>query len=283
MSRDQASLDALVTAKTRAAGSSFYWAMRLLETERRVAMYALYAFCRDADDIVDEPGAEDEKRRRLDDWVADLHRLYDGEEPHSDLAAALARHIRRYDLPIADFIAVIDGCRMDLAPGMVRPDRATLDLYCDRVASAVGRLSVRIFGDFRLLSLELANHQGRALQLTNILRDVRVDAKIGRLYLPDEILLRHGIATSDVAAVIAHPALPAVCADLSREAEDHFRQAREILRQCSKRAVRPAVVMMEMYWQIFRQCRARGWVPEEEPTGLPKAVKFWCAFRYGIL
>ena len=281
--RDPEALEALVTEKTRAAGSSFYWAMRLLEPKRRLAMYAIYAFCRDVDDIVDEPGTEEDKAARLDQWVEDIGALYRGAEPLQVLAAALRPAILSYALPMADFIAVIDGCRMDLAPGQVRPTLLTLDLYCDRVAAAVGRLSVRVFGDFVPDSIYLANHQGRALQLTNILRDVVVDAKIGRLYLPDEILCRHGIVSLDIAEVLAHPALPAVCAELAEIAESHFELARKVLKNCSQRAVRPAVVMMEMYWRIFLRCQELGWKPQAQPVSLPKTTKLWCALKYGVL
>ena len=183
---------------------------------------------------------------------------------------------------MADFIAVIDGCRMDLGAGLVRPSLALLDLYCDRVAAAVGRLSVRIFGDFNPHSLVLANHQGRALQLTNILRDVVVDAAIGRLYLPNEILCRHGIGGQDIDAVLAHPGLADVCRDVAVLAEQHFTHARQALTLISPRAMRPAVLMLEMYWAVFRQCQALGWRPQAQPRSLPKRTKLWCALRYGV-
>jgi len=283
VSRDPAALEALVTQRTRAAGSSFFWAMRFLEPTRRLAMYAVYAFCREIDDIVDEAGSDEEKIRRLDEWERDLALLYGGREPRQDLAAALLPAIDRYALPVDDFIAVIAGCRMDVGAGVVRPSMEQLDLYCDRVAAAVGRLSVRVFGDFDAKhSIELANHQGRALQLTNILRDVAVDAEIGRLYLPDELLSKHGINGTDVAAVLAHPNLPIACAELAELARYHFTQARAALRHASRRAVRPAILMLEMYWRIWLQCRKLGWRPQSPVLGLPKRVKLWCALRYGL-
>ena len=277
------SLAQLVTEKTKASGSSFYWAMRLLEPRRRLAMYAIYAFCRDVDDIVDEPGTDEDKARRLDLWEEDIRALYHGGQPTQTLGAALRPAILSFTLPMVDFLAVIDGCRMDLGPGQVRPTMLALDLYCDRVASAVGRLSVRIFGDFVPDCLELANHQGRALQLTNILRDVIVDSQIGRLYLPDELLCRHGIVSLEIDEIIAHPALPAVCAELGEIAGQHFALARTALTHCSARAVRPAVVMMEMYWQIYLRLQAIGWKPQAEPVKLPKLTKLWCAVRHGVL
>jgi phytoene synthase len=277
------SLAELVTRKTKQSGTSFYWAMRMLEPRRRLAMYAIYAFCRDVDDIVDEPGTDDEKSLRLALWEEDIRALYHGGQPSQPLAAALRPAILSYTLPMADFLAVIDGCRMDLGPGQVRPTLLALDLYCDRVAAAVGRLSVRVFGDFVPDCIELANHQGRALQLTNILRDVVVDAKIGRLYLPDELLCRHGIVSLEIDEVLAHPALASVCAELAEIAGQHFDLARDALKRCSAHAVRPAVVMMEMYWQIYLRLQAIGWRPQAEPVKLPKLTKLWCAVRHGVL
>jgi len=277
------SLAELVTAKTKASGTSFYWAMRLLEPRRRLAMYAIYAFCRDVDDIVDEPGSDEDKSLQLALWEEDIRALYHGGQPSQPLAAALRPAILSYTLPMADFLAIIDGCRMDLGPGQVRPTMLALDLYCDRVASAVGRLSVRVFGDFVPDCLNLANHQGRALQLTNILRDVVVDARIGRLYLPDELLCRHGIVSLEIDEILAHPALPSVCAELAEIAGQHFQLAREALKHCSARAMRPGVVMMEMYWQIYLRLQAIGWRPQAEPVKLPKLTKLWCAVRHGVL
>ena len=186
----------LVAGVVRASGSSFYWGMRLLDRPRRYAMYAIYAFCREVDDIADEPGEPETKRRQLAEWRVELDRLYAGAPTHP-IAKALHGPVLQYNLPKDDFIAVIAGCESDGEGAMVRPSMAELELYCDRVACAVGRLSVRVFGPLRPRSMETANATGMALQMTNILRDVAVDAAIGRLYLPDELLTKHGIASRD--------------------------------------------------------------------------------------
>ncbi len=278
---DEAALIAQVTERVRRSGSSFYWAMRLMPVERRQAMYAVYAFCREVDDIVDEAGETSDKRRRLAEWRHDIDALYAGRPAAMPLAAALARPIRQFDLPAEDFIAVIDGCEMDTGAWVVRPDMATLALYCDRVACAVGRLSVRIFGDFTPLSLDVANHQGRALQLTNILRDVREDAKIGRLYLPDELLSAHGITGTDPQTVADHPAIALVCRDLGDVARHHYSEAQAAMARCSHRAMRPAAVMLAMYRDIFDRLEAAHWQPAEA-LHIPKVRKIWCALRHGL-
>jgi presqualene diphosphate synthase len=182
----QADIDQ-VEAMVRAAGTSFYRGMRVLPAERRAAMYAIYAFCRMVDDIADAPGAFEDKRRRLASWRARIDDVYAGrsDEP---VTRVLAAAVPRFALRQGDFLAVIDGMQMDAETAIVAPDLATLDLYCDRVAAAVGRLSVRAFGDSSEAADRVAYSLGRALQLTNVLRDLGEDAGLGRLYLPREWL-----------------------------------------------------------------------------------------------
>lgn len=271
-----------VAGIVRASGSSFYWGMRLLDRERRFAMYAIYAFCRVVDDIADEPGEPGEKRRLLAEWRVELDRLYAGH-PTDPVALALVGPVTRFGLPQADFLAVIDGCEMDGRGEMVRPDMKALDLYCDRVACAVGRLSVRVFGELRPRSLEVANATGMALQLTNILRDVAVDARIGRLYLPDELLAKHGIAGNDPKVVLAHPNLVAVCRELGEIARSYFQASDRAMAECSARAMRPATLMKEMYREIFHRVEAEGFVPRDPPVKVSKAFKIWCILRHGLM
>ncbi len=133
------------STEQQASGSSFYAAMRLLPPPERTAMFAIYAFCRVVDDVADEPGpTPDERRVELDRWRADVAGLYAGAP--APRIAYLAPHVQRFGLKEADFLAIVDGMEMDVGAPIIAPDYATLDLYCDRVASAVGRLSVKIFG-----------------------------------------------------------------------------------------------------------------------------------------
>jgi phytoene synthase len=143
--------------------------MRILPREQREAMYAVYAFCRAVDDVADDHvDNRQERRAGLDRWRDDIAALYAGRAPAR--VGDLAEPVRRFGLEQADFLAIIDGMQMDVDEDIRAPDLAALDLYCDRVASAVGRLSVRIFGVPRELGPQLAHHLGRALQLTNICR-----------------------------------------------------------------------------------------------------------------
>lgn len=271
---------AVVEAVVRGAGTSFYRGMRVLAPDRRHAMYAIYAFCRLVDDIADEDGDLADKRGRLAKWRARIGGLYRGEADGPVtrvLVAATARFALRHE----DFIAVIDGMEMDAEAPIVAPDLATLDLYCDRVASSVGRLSVRVFGDASPAADRVAHALGRALQLTNILRDVDEDAARGRLYLPRAWLEEAGV-TPDPLAALASPGLGVVCARVAGLAHGYFREAELAMRDCDRRAMKPARLMGATYAAILARLERRGWERVSEPVGLPKTRKLWLALRYGL-
>jgi phytoene synthase len=267
------------TRRVTQAKTSFFTAMRLLPPARRHAMYAVYAFCRDVDDIADEPAPVEAKRRELDLWRREIAQIYAGGMPSKPLARALVEPIRHFDLQQRDFIAVIDGMQMDADRDICGPGLEELDLYCARVASAVGRLSVRIFGPLEPRSEEVAEHLGRALQLTNILRDLDEDAARGRLYLPHELLWKHGIRSEVPAEVLDHAALPAVCDELAQRARQHYAAAREAMRTCRRRTMRPALMMGAIYRAILDRLCRRGWKTPRAPVRISKPLKLWIAFR----
>ena len=274
---DAADLDA-VAARVRAAGTSFYRGMAVLPPDRRNAMYAIYAFCRIVDDIADDEGEIGEKRARLDEWRARVAALYQGEAD-DPVTRVLVRAVREFDLRRADLEAIIDGMQMDADGAIVAPDLATLLLYCDRVAVAVGRLSVRAFGDASDSADRVALHLGRALQLTNILRDLREDAERGRLYLPREYLTEANVPF-DPEVALTHPGLPLVCARVADLAHENFRAAAAAMRACNRRAMRPARLMGATYAAILDRLQRRGWQRLDEPVKLPKWQKAWIAARH---
>ncbi len=269
-----------VEGVVRAAGTSFYRGMRILPPDRRMAMYAIYAFCRIVDDIADDPAPFDTILPRLNDWRARIDTLYDGRADDA-VTRVLLRAIAAFELRKADFAAVIDGMQMDAQSVIVAPDLATLDLYCDRVAAAVGRLSVRAFGDGSAQADAVAWSLGRALQLTNILRDVHEDAGRGRLYLPAEYLDDAGIA-HDPQAAQADPRLAAVCARLAVAAHGHFDAAFAAMRLCDAKAMKPARLMGATYAAILAQLERRGWERLEVPAKVPKWRKILLALRYAL-
>jgi phytoene synthase len=268
--------------RVEAAGTSFYWAMRLLPRDRRNGMYAVYAFCREVDDIADGERPVEHKLAALAAWHEEIEALYDGHPRHL-VARALAGPVQDYQLRREDFLAILAGMEMDARGDIRAPDLATLDLYCARVASAVGHLSVHIFGDSSDAAHAVADSLGRALQLTNILRDLAEDAARQRLYLPREILDRHGIRGDEPAAVLRHPALPATCRDVAAIAESHFRQAARAMEQCSHRAMRPAAVMAALYRATLSALQRSGWRNPTERIRLATSMKLWLVLRHGVL
>ncbi len=230
-------------AAERASRSSFYTGMRILQRAQREAMFEIYSFCRAVDDIADDLGPREPRREQLAQWRADIDAVYRGAPPPQ--LGGLTQAVRTFDLQREDFIAVVDGMEMDVIADIRAPDRATLDLYCDRVACAVGRLSVRVFGMERDSGLALAHHLGRALQLTNILRDLDEDASLGRLYLPREALHAVGIETTDPATVLEHPAVADVCATIVALATSEFAAANALMKKSPRRVVRAPRIMGE--------------------------------------
>ena len=268
--------------RVEAAGTSFYWAMRLLPRDRRNGMYAVYAFCREVDDIADGERPVEHKLAALAAWHEEIEALYDGHPRHL-VARALAGPVQDYQLRREDFLAILAGMEMDARGDIRAPDLATLDLYCARVASAVGHLSVHIFGDSSDAAHAVADSLGRALQLTNILRDLAEDAARQRLYLPREILDRHGIRGDEPAAVLRHPALPATCRDVAAIAESHFRQAARAMEQCSHRAMRPAAVMAALYRATLSALQRSGWRNPRQRVSVSTSLKLWLVLRHGLL
>ncbi|HKM73055.1 MAG TPA: presqualene diphosphate synthase HpnD [Stellaceae bacterium] len=280
--RSDAALRQTIRHRVEAAGTSFYWAMRLLPKHRRNGMYAVYAFCREVDDIADDDRPIEHKIADLAAWRAEIEALYAGQPRHL-VARALREPVLRYRLRREDFLAVIDGMEMDAREAIRAPDLATLDLYCARVASAVGHLSVHVFGDSGDAAHRVAESLGRALQLTNILRDLDEDAGRGRLYLPREILDRHGIGSVEPAAILRHPALPAACREVAAIAESHFREAACAMGQCARWAMRPAAVMAAIYGATLSALVRSGWRDPAERVSLSKPLKLWLVLRHGFL
>jgi len=280
---NEAMLRQTIRHRVEAASTSFYWAMRLLPEHRRNGMYAVYAFCREVDDIADGEQPVGRKIASLANWREEIDDLYAGH-PHSLVARALHEPTLRYDLRRRDFLAIIDGMEMDAREDIRAPDLAMLDLYCSRVASAVGHLSVHVFGDRSDAAHAVAESLGRALQLTNILRDLDEDAARGRLYLPREVLDRHGMSgTTGPRAVLRHPALPAACRDVAALAEQHFQKSQYAMHHCSRWAMRPAAVMAAIYHSTLSALLRSEWRDPAARVSVPAPVKLWLALRHGLI
>lgn len=265
-------------AERRAAGSSFYAGMRVLPKPEREAMYAIYAFCREVDDIADDQqGDRAARASQLDRWRADVDAIYAGGDPGQ--AAFLVEPVALFALDRADFHAVIDGMAMDVDRDIRWPPAAELDLYCDRVASAVGRLSVKVFGMDEEPGRDLAHHLGRALQLTNILRDIDEDAAIGRVYLPGEAITATGIVFTTPEQVVGDSRIDAVARGVAAQAEAHFVAARAILAKRPRGHLIAPRLMAIAYAKILARMEAAGWAPPRHRVKVSKLGLMVTALR----
>lgn len=266
----------------KASGSSFYAAMKLMAKPERDAMFAIYAFCRAVDDIADDGiGTRDERHAALNAWRADLDALYAGGNPGR--SAFLADSMRRYGLRKEDFLAVTDGMDMDVSEDIRAPSLETLDLYCERVASAVGRLSIKVFGMEEEPGFALAHHLGRALQFTNILRDLDEDARIGRLYLPAEFLHEAGIQMTEPLKAIADAAVDGACRKVARLAHQYYGQATQVLRARPKGRLRTPRLMGAVYSEILREMEKAGWAPPRRRVRLSKPRLVAIVLAHGLI
>lgn len=263
------------------SGTSFRWSMKVLPPDQRQAMYAVYAFCREVDDVVDEPGDVTAKADALGAWRSEIEAVYGGS-PAQPTGRALADAVETFALPKSAFLDVIDGMAMDLDGVMRGPSEADLHHYCARVAGAVGRLSLPIFGGAGDNADALATALGEALQYTNILRDLGEDMRLDRLYLPRERLVAHGIESDDPATVLAHPNIGAVCTELAQHARQRFAESAALIAQGDARRLKPCRVMMVVYQRILAGLEARGWENPTAPFRLSKPTKAWIALRHGI-
>jgi len=267
--------------RARIASSSFYTAMRLMPKVEREAMFAVYMFCRLVDDIADD-GTRPRPARSsaLAEWRRDLDALYAGQP--AGQAGFLEEPVQAFGLRQADFLDVIRGMEMDVTADIRAPDLATLGLYCDRVAVAVGRLSTRIFGMEEAPGSELAHQLGRALQLTNILRDLDEDAEIGRLYLPSELLEQAGIEGTEPGVVIGDARVDDACRALAAQALDHFAAADRLLRSRPRGRLLAPRLMAAVYRALLQQMLAEGWAPPRQRARISKPYLLYLVARCSV-
>jgi presqualene diphosphate synthase len=271
----------IAAVKKKASGSSFYLAMRLMPRKERDAMFAIYAFCRRVDDIADDGlGTRPERHEKLEAWRYDLDALYGGQSPAR--VNFLAQAVAQFGLRKEDFFTILDGMDMDVTEDIVAPDLSTLDLYCERVASAVGRLSIKIFGMDEGPGFELAHHLGRALQLTNILRDIDEDADIGRLYLPREYLFAAGFKSLDPKMVVSDPRVDGVCRAVAAMAHDHYDKAAAILAKKPKGRIATPRLMGAVYGEILKATEAAGFAPPRHRVSLSRGKLLSILLRVGF-
>jgi phytoene synthase len=263
--------------KAAASGSSFYYSFLFLPPERRRAITALYAFCREVDDVVDEVRDPGVARTKLAWWrtqVADLH----AGHPVHPVARALAPFIATYDLDAARLNEIIDGMEMDLTYHRY-PDFAALRLYCHRAAGVVGQLSAQIFGYSDPRTLEFAEQLGLAFQLTNIIRDVGEDARRDRVYLPADELARFGLTAGDILARRHSDAFVKLMEFQAARAEACYDAAFAALPAQDRRNQRAALIMAAIYRTLLAEIRRDGFRVLDQRVALTPLRKLWIAWK----
>ena len=267
-------------AITRKSASNLALAFVLLPKAKRDGMSALYAFCRKVDDVGDDesrPAAE--RRQQLVEWRQDVRRACAGEVPSFAVNRELQLVIHQYKLPFELFDELIRGVEMDIDIKRYQTF-AALEQYCYRVASVVGLLSIEIFGYQNPACRDYAIFLGKALQLTNILRDVQTDARWGRIYLPLEELRRSGVAEEDILQGQYSPQFHSAATRVAEQARHFYQRARETLPPEDRRAMAAAELMGSVYWRLLKKLEARQFnVFGSSPTRLSKSHKLLLVLR----
>ncbi|MEW6313166.1 MAG: presqualene diphosphate synthase HpnD [Pseudomonadota bacterium] len=262
--------------KAAQSGSSFYYSFLFLPEERRRAITALYAFCREVDDVVDECAEIEVARAKLAWWRDEVARIFNGVAQHP-VGLALAPAVQRYSLAQEHFEEIIAGMEMDLDYNRY-PDFKSLQLYCYRVASVVGLLSAQIFGYRERATLKYAHDLGIAFQLTNIIRDVGEDARRGRIYLPFDELARFGVSEGDILNARHSENFEELMAFQIARAQQCYDQAFAQLPKTDRKAQRPGLVMAAIYRALLAEIQRGGCKVLQERTALTPLRKLWIAW-----
>jgi phytoene synthase len=269
--------DEYCAQKTAESGSSFTASFRFLEPERRQAITALYAFCREVDDAVDECSDPGVATAKLAWWHGEVAALYAGQPTHP-VTQALATALPRFNLPAEHFQEIIDGMEMDLHQTRYADFKA-LHLYCYRVASVVGLLAAEIFGYTDRRTLKYAHDLGLAFQLTNIIRDVGEDARRGRIYLPQDELARFGVSEADILASRHSDYFKALMEFQAERAQQYYDRALSELPAADRKAQRAGLIMAAIYRTVLNEVSKDGFHVLDRRLSLPPARKLWIAVR----
>lgn len=262
------------------SGTSFFWSMRLLPTAKRNAMYTIYAFFRHIDDIVDGTAAMQEKLELIDAWREEIDNIYDKKLPTTEIGRKIYKNCMRFKLPKEEFLKMIDSISMDIPHPLQAPSMDEFNKYCRGVAGVPGNLSLRIFGceDQKVIE-ELATTLGNALQITNILRDVKEDAQAQRLYIPEEFLNKAGITSRDPLSVVVDKNLAMAREELARIADADYVQAFEMIKRLDRKTAKPVKAIAYIYKRYFDQMQNRGWEIISPKPHVGKFIKLCLALK----
>jgi phytoene synthase len=269
--------DAYCADRAARSGSSFYYAFRFLPPPQRRAITALYAFCREVDDVVDEVTDPAVARTKLAWWRGQIDAVYDAQPEHP-VGRALVPVVRDHGLDRAHFHGIVDGMQMDLDWNRY-PDFATLEVYCHRVAGLVGLLSAEIFGITQAATRAYARALGIALQLTNILRDVGEDARRNRIYVPLDEIAAAGLTVDDFILYRESDAMRTLLAQQAERAARWYDDAHAALPAADRRAQRTGLVMGAIYRRLLHEVRDEGAGVLNRRVSLTPMTKLWIAWR----
>ena len=267
--------------KAAQSGSSFYYSFRFLPSERRRAITALYAFCREVDDIADEIQDVNIARAKLGWWRAEVANLFAGHPTHP-VSKALQPATQQFSVDEARLNEIIDGMEMDLSRRRYQ-DFASLQLYCHRVAGVVGQLSASIFGFRNPKTLEYAENLGLAFQMTNIIRDVGEDARRDRIYLPQEDLHKFGVSNADILDCKQTAAFEMLMVFQAKRAKSLYDAAFAALSREDRRSQRPGLIMSAIYRTLLDELERDGFKVLNQRTSLTPLRKLWIAWKTWVL
>ena len=270
-----------VQEKAAASGSSFYYAFLFLPPERRAAITAFYAFCREIDDVVDEVSDPMVAQQTLLWWRAEVQSAFAGRAQHPVLQA-LMPHVPRFGLAQASLQSVIEGCEMDLSQTRYL-DYPSLSRYCHLVAGVVGEVSARIFGQTDEATTAYAHTLGQALQLTNIIRDVGEDALRGRIYLPVNELQQFDVKAHEILNRVPSDRFLALMRFQAERAQALYDQALALLPAADRRSQKPGLMMASIYRTLLHEIEARGFPVLRERVALTPLRKLWLAWKMQAL
>jgi phytoene synthase len=266
-----------VQQKAAASGSSFYYAFLFLPTERRAAITAFYAFCREVDDVVDEVTDPGVAGTKLAWWQTEVAKSFDGHPTHP-VMKALMPLAATYRIEARHLLAVIEGCQMDLAQNRYL-DYTALTRYCHLVAGIVGEVAARIFGQNEAATTAYAHTLGRAFQLTNIIRDVGEDALRGRIYLPLSELQQFDVKAHEILKRQYSDRFTALMAFQTERALALYDEALNQLPDADRRAQKPGLMMASIYRSLLREIQADGYQVLHQRVSLTPLRKFWLAWK----
>ncbi len=264
--------------RTRGAGSSFFYAFIFLPEQQRRAMMALYAFCREVDDIADEIRDRDVARHKLAFWRKEIDKVFDGKGPDHPVGKELVWVRQHFPVEREPMEQMLDGMLMDVEGRPIHSDEQ-LDHYCHCVAGTVGLLTIAVFGYRNPQSRAFAETLGRALQLTNILRDVAEDARSGRIYLPQQARIEHGVADQDLIDGRLHDGLKALLAHYRKEADAAYQNARALLPEEDRQTLRASLIMGALYHRHLQKLHQVAGDVWRHPVTFSPLYKIWIAWR----